>query len=229
MKFVITLLYLIITFSFLHSYGQDSTRVEFSISTNTTQYFFLDFPLIFEKYYTRHTLGLLISYRPSTMNSGEVTSGKGPITGEYVFQNYHNYLYHAVTVGVNSKYFFSKKNNLYIDGQVFYRYWWFDNKEAVFENVEGGYTFDGLRTEKQNILGFKLLFGKSIQIVSRHKIRPIINMYVGTGLRYKKYRFETFNGFVNGNYYTYKEDVWSQWIPSLEFGMNIGLGVDMKR
>jgi len=208
------------------AFGQDSTRVKFSISTNPTQYFFLDFPVIFEGYYHRHTIGLTISYRPSTLNSGEISSGKGPRLGEYIYQNYHNYLYNAVTLGLNSKYFLRKQDNVYLDGQIFYRYWWFDRKKASFENVEGGYSFDGTRTEKQNILGFKLLFGKTVEYKYGHKIRPIINMYVGIGLRYKTYLFETFDGVVNGSYYSYKKDNWSLWTPSLEFGITLGLGVD---
>ena len=225
----------IITLCFVYpTFGQDSNSVNYSISTNISQYLFLDFPVTFEKYYNRHTIGLTLSYRPSTINSAVISGGYGAVLGTgYTNQNYHNYLYNAMTIGLNSKYYLTTHTNkFYIDVNVFYRYWWFDNKHATYEkNVENfsEYHFDGIRSEKQNILGLKLLMGQTRVFREGHKIRPIINLYAGLGLRYKMYSFETFNGYVNDDYYAYKKDAWSEWTPTIEFGLNVGLAVCEKK
>jgi len=229
MKTLFFTFFIVICF-FYPTFGQDSGRIKYSISTNVSQYLFLDFPVTFEKYYNRHTIGLTMSYRPSTMNSAVITDiGFGAVPGTgYVNQNFHNFLYNAMTIGLNSKYFLTTPNRFYIDVNLFYRYWWFDKKYATYDaNVEKplAYHFNGVRSEKQNILGLRLLIGVTKAFREGHKIRPIINMYFGTGLRYKIYNFETFSGYVNNEYYTYKKDTWGQWVPTMELGVNIGLAV----
>lgn len=211
-------------------FGQNYSRVNYSISTNISQYLFLDFPVTFEKYFNRHTLGLTVSFRPATKDSAVVTGGFGAVPGTgYVNQNFHNFLYNGLTIGLNSKYFFTTSNRFYFDAHLFYRYWWFDKKYAVYkENVEAPseYHFNGIRSENQNIFGLRLLIGMSKVYREGNRIMPIINLYAGTGIRYKIYNFETYNGFVNGVYFTYKKDTWSQWVPTIEFGMNIGFVVN---
>lgn len=217
-------LLLFITSSFFHSaFGQDSSRVRFAISTTVTEYTLLNFPIVLEKYYKKHTIGLTAAYRPSTSNGREIDVGYGgmPFVG-YTSQNYRNPLYESITLGLNSK-FFLLPEKYYVDIQVFYRYWWFDNKMAKSESRE--YSFDGLRSERQNVVGLKFLMGRTFVFRHGRNISHIIDMYAGTAIRYRTYRFETVDGYINDQYYTYKKETWSDWIPSIQFGVNIGLGI----
>jgi len=220
----IILIWICITITQGFSFGQDSTRVKFKIMTQPTQFLSNDFPLIFEKVFKRSALGLTIAYRPSTQNSGKIKSYGYGLAGIYWYQNFTNDLYNAVTVGVNSKYFIVKKYNLFIEAHLFYRYWWFNNKYAEFDNMEG-YRFKATRTERQNVYGLKILFGNSFQFKTKSKIKPIIDLYCGFGVRYKTWKFETFNGTIRDDYYTYKKETGNYWMPTLQGGLKIGIGM----
>jgi hypothetical protein len=74
-----------------------------------------------------------LEFRPSTKNEWEITTHG--ILGNYSFGNYFNPFYNAITIGLNSKYYFSKYNNLFIDGNIFYRFWWFDKKNCSYNNI----------------------------------------------------------------------------------------------
>jgi len=142
----------------------------------------------------------------------------------YANQNFFNPLYNAFTIGINSKNYFSKYNNLYIDGNIFYRFWWFDKKNCSYNNVEDE-VWSGIRTERQNVYGIKLLIGNTFQIRTNIKIKPIIDLYCGVGLRYKTCRFETINGtFFNSLFLPYKLETENYWAPSVHFGLNVGFG-----
>lgn len=219
------LLYAFIAFTFFNQKvcAQKDTIESLRISTIPVQYFFLDFPFIIEKSYKRHTLGVLISYRPSTKSSGEIPGITG-LGGEYIYQNYWNPLYNGVTAGFVSKYYLSEKRKSFLEADLFYRFWWFNNKDAIFDNVEG-YRFEGTRTERQYIAGLKLLFGSSKKLPSKSRYQPFLDTYFGLGVRYKYYQFETYDGFVWDQYYDYKKDQGNLWLPSLHFGVRIGLNM----
>ncbi|MEO6903409.1 MAG: hypothetical protein ABI315_09655 [Bacteroidia bacterium] len=205
------------------SFGQDSTEVKFRITTTPIQLFFYDFPLNFEKSFKKYTVGVIASYRLSTRNSGRVSGGAG-LLGGYRTQNFWNPLYNAFTIGLNSKYYFVKEKHDFIESILFYRYWWFNNKDCEYDNVEG-YNFQGTRTERQDIFGLKLLYGHSFTIKIKSNVKPIIDLYVGLGLRYITYKFETVNGKVKDIYYDYKQDIGNSWAPTFHFGLKLGLGI----
>lgn len=210
-------------FSNVKAHAQSDTIESLRISTIPVQYFFLDFPFIIEKSYQRHTLGVLISYRPSTKSSGEIPGITG-LGGEYIYQNYWNPLYNGVTAGFVSKYYLSEKRKSFLEADLFYRFWWFNNKDAIFDNVEG-YRFEGTRTERQHIAGLKLLFGSSKKLPSKSRYQPFLDTYFGLGVRYKYYQFETYDGFVWDQYYDYKKDQGNLWLPSIHVGVRIGLNM----
>jgi len=230
-----TLLILIfITLIQKFSFAQDTTQIGLKIMILPTQFLFLDFPLTIEKVFKRETLGLTVSYRPSPQSSGEIRGGHG-LFGYYLDQSFRNSMYNCFTVGLNSKYFLSKRKKLFLDANLFYRYWWFDNKNCHYDNVEG-YRFNATRTENQNEYGFKLLFGNSFQIKTKSKVKPIIDLYCGLGLRYITYVFETFNGTINETYYSYKKETGNNWSAaqdritlgspiSVQGGVKIGIGL----
>ena len=219
---------IILTFILLGLYctnsnAQDTCRLDYRITTIPFQYLFNDYAFTFEKVYSnRRTLGLTLGFRPSTKNEGElITYG---MAGNYSFGNYFNPFYNAFTIGLNSKYYYSKYNNRFIEGNIFYRFWWFDKKNCYSTNVEEG-VWSGIRTERQNVYGMKILFGKTITIRTNIKIKPIIDIYYGVGLRYKTCRFETFNATLEHYYFIPNIlEIKSYLSPSIHFGLRVGLG-----
>ena len=217
------LLFFLYFFSYKFSVSQDSTEVKLRITTIPIQLCFYDFPINIEKSFNQFTAGVITSYRLSTRNSGRVSGGVG-LLGGYQTQNFWNPFYNALTIGLNSKYYFAKEKHDFIESILFYRYWWFNYKDCEYNNVEG-YNFQGTRTERQDVLGLKLLYGQSFTIKVKSKVKPIIDLYVGLGLRYNTYKFETFNGTVKGIYYDYKQDTGNSWAPSFHFGLKLGIGI----
>jgi hypothetical protein len=152
-----------------------------------------------------------------------VNGGMG-LFGDYLDQNFWNPLYNAITIGLNSKYYLTPKKHLFYEAHLFYRHWWFNNKDCEYDNVEG-YQFDGIRTERQNVLGLKALFGSSFKINLNSKVKPIFDLYCGIGVRYKNYRFKTYNGTVGDTYVNYWKDKGSIWKPSIHLGLKIGVEI----
>jgi len=208
-----------------YSNAQDTCRLKYRITTIPFQYLFNDYNLTFEKAVSnRRTLGLTLGFKPSTKNGGDLEFSTHGLMGYYQYQNFWNPLYNAFTVGINSKYYFSKYNNRFIEGNIFYRLWWFDKKNCSYNNIEDE-SWSGNRTERQNVYGMKLLFGKSYQIKTNIKIKPVIDIYWGVGLRYKTCRYETINGtFDNLLFLPYKLETENFLAPSIHFGLKMGFG-----
>lgn len=205
--------------------AQDTTlQATFRVMTIPSQFVVLDFPIVFEKIIKkRHTVGLLVSYRPATLNSGKIRGGTG-IGGDYIYQNFQNKMNNSFTVGLSTKYYMPQWYNLFFEADLFYRYWWFENKECHYDNVEG-YRFDGTRTEHQNVYGLKMLIGRSFELKSNAKVKFVLDIYGGIGLRYRNYTHETFDGTVNDQYYPYLKETGNDVTPSFQAGIKVGVGI----
>lgn len=132
-----------------------------------------------------------------------------------------NGLYEAVTIGLNSKYYFGKGRRFYGDFGLFYRNWWFENKYAKYDNVEG-YRFDGFWTEEQNVYGMKLLAGYSTYILKGTSNSIIIDFYAGIGLRNKSLWFQTFDGLVNDTHCDFYNERRNHFSVEPQAGFKVG-------
>lgn len=206
------------------AHAQDTTlHATFRVMTIPSQFVVLDFPIVIEKIIKkRHSIGLLFSYRPSTQNSGEIRAGGAG--SDYVYQNFQNKMNNAVTVGLSTKYYMPQWYNLFFEADLFYRYWWFENKDCYYNNVEG-YSFDGIRTEHQNVYGLKMLIGRSFELKSNAKVKFVLDIYGGLGMRYRTYTYETVDGTVNDQYYPYLKETGTNFSFSPQIGIKIGVGI----
>lgn len=219
--FFLTIFVSIISFS----HAQDTTlHATFRVMTIPSQFAVLDFPVVFEKIVKRHSIGLLLSYRPSTQNTGEIRGSASGMYGAYIYETFQNELNNGVTIGVNTKYYMPQLYNLFFQCDLFYRYWWFENKDCYYNNVEG-YRFDGIRTESQNVYGLKLLIGRSFELKSNAKVKFLLDIYGGLSMRYRTYVYETVDGKVNDQYYPYFRETGSNFTPSLQLGIKVGIGI----
>ncbi len=201
--------------------AQDSTKAAYRIYIKPTQFVMLDFPVMVERVQGKMAYGVMGSFKPATRNSAEVKGLAKGLFGGYELQNMGNPLYNAITGGLYAKRFHHKTS--YVCLELFYRHWWFDNKQGSYDNIEG-YRFNGLRTERQNVVGLKVLFGETIVNTRFLGKRFLLDIYGGFGARYKSYRFETTNGTVWDLPNSDGVDKGVSRSLSLHFGLNIGIG-----
>jgi len=209
------LLFLSIILVQINSIGQDTTLIKYRITTSPLQYIFNNYSLAFEKTYKRHTYGLELGYRFNRSHKINNELHNYSYDLNYNLQNFFNYLYNAYSVSLNSKYYF--KNNRFIELNIFYRYWWFTNKYCEFYDEHYNFT-KGVKTEKQNVYGIKFLYGKSFNIKSSGKIKPIIDLYCGIGLRYKNCEYKIVSSQIENI------DFENIYLPSFHLGIKMGIG-----
>jgi hypothetical protein len=224
---------IIISILFVYSYGQnvfDNENIRmiatenFRITVTPTQFIFCEFPITFEKTLSnKFSVGVTLSYKKDTQENGKVWSWDG-LGSYYPNLNLWNKLYEAAGINASSKYYYTKCKNWYIELNFSYKHLWFDSKNAVFDNVEG-YRFNGTRTERQNVFVIRPLIGYSFCINIAGKIKPIIDIYAGIGIRRDFFTFKTFNGTVYETYYEYKKETGTYTTPSFHFGIKTGISI----
>jgi hypothetical protein len=84
---------------------------------------------------------------------------------------------------------------------LFYRFYWFDDKELFFDNFESD-RFNSIRSERIHVTGLKFLagFNNKIQVSGNTAIN--VKLYGGPGVRYKNYWYED----VDNKRYLWEED-----------------------
>ncbi len=192
------------------------------ISIKPTQLFYIDIETHIGIKKSRSVTGLILAYRPSTKDSGKIKAGGSGMAGGYQLQNIFNRLYTGFTTGLFKKFYVDKKTTSFLETDLFYRNWKFNNKNASYNNVEG-YRFNGHRTENVNVYCLKLLAGRTVLLSKSKKVKPFIDFYTGLGIRYKLSNYKTQPGYVYDIYYDYKTDAFKELLPSFQAGLTFGL------
>lgn len=168
-----------------------------------------------------YRVGVITGFRPSTQKDGEVINNIVGLGGSYHNSRHFNDLYNAYTIG-----FYFKRllfnSPIFFESNYFYRHWYFHDKQASFDNVEG-YRFNATRTESTKVHCIKLLLGKTFVRQTDKKLKPYIDIYAGVGLRTIRMNYQTYNGTVNDINHNYLEENISQnWITP-HLSIKIGL------
>lgn len=214
-------IFFILTICCLGFLQGNSQRV-YEIGIKPTEFAFLNFETNFAIGNKKTRYGIFLSYRPSTQDSGLIKAGGSGAAGGYS-QPHFNKLYTSYTLGLYQKTYLNKALNLFLETDIFYRNWGFQNKPAEYKNVEG-YRFRGVRTENIDVYGLKLLLGKTLLLSRKDKqLKPYIDVYAGAGIRYREETFETFNGFVRDEFHTYKKEKFSSTLPTPHLGLKLGV------
>lgn len=216
MKERFVLLVTICIFTSLH--GKSQRVMEFSIKP--TEAVFLNFEVNAAIGNKKTRYGILLSYRPSTQDSGLAKNGGSGAAGGYG-HNHYNKLYNSFTVGFYRKSYFGESLGFW-EVDIFYRNWSFKDKQARFETK--GYSFQGVRTENVNVYGLKILMGQTFFLTRKDKrLRLYGDIYAGAGIRYKQGYYKTSDGYVNDVYYDYIKEKYSEIWPSPQLGIKLGL------
>lgn len=201
--------------------AQNDSTAHFRISSKISQYFFINFPFSLDIYTTPNlSFGMDVAFKPALRTTGQVL----PLTvgDDYLMQNFWNAHYNSFTLGVHTKMFVRKLEGWYVEPNMYYRHWWFTDKDVEFNEYEN-YSYSGIRSERQNVIGINVLVGKSFDIFRLHGIRYFIDMDIGPGISYKQYTFTTRKGTVNGEYASQIIESGNLWKATINFGLSLGL------
>lgn len=193
--------------------AQDKSAPRYRLSTIPTQVLFLEFPLIVERRCDRSTWGLIGSYRPAFVRSGEIP-GRGP----YHLQNNWNFAHEQITAGLLHKFYLRDRYGFHLETQLLYRHWWFDAKNITYEDDDDVIV---LRSTKQDVVILKLLIGKSVMWHRKKGPAHVMDLYAGASIRSKTIR-STLRS-VGGHASEFEEED-RIWLPGLQIGLRYGIG-----
>lgn len=170
----------------------------------------------------RNMLSLGFAYRPDTDGGGELDGICIGMCEDYWFQKPANFFYKMFFTSISYKIFPKTMNHTYYEAQLFYKHWWFEDKYVKYDgNV--GYGFDGLRDERENVFGLKILMGYIKYWRNDKKLKPFIDVYGGIGIRYKDMSYFTHQGTVNEVYYENYQENFSFIMPSIHINFRTGI------
>ena len=107
-----------------------------------------------------------------------------------------------------------------LDG--FIRQWWFDRKTVRYSNVED-VTFDGIRSERTDVLALRLLWGTASEpkFKAGRNSANVLEFFGGVGYRWKSGSWVMHTGTYQGNpVYEYAGGEDSE-MPTLHFGVRL--------
>lgn len=200
----------------------------YRISFKPLQAIFLDFPVVVERQFGRHGAVIELSYRMATSDSAEITPRFSGIGDSYFWHSYFNPLNQAVTISVGYKYYFLKRfrHKFFINPNLFYRLWWVDDKWAKYDAWFDHQDFEGHLTERKHVFGVKFLAGKTFLFLEGKKVMPLLEFYVGVGVRGYRYVHDIRDGMVAGQAVGHhRKSGWSAMIsPQLGFRLGFATG-----
>ena len=80
----------------------------------------------------------------------------------YHFDPMFNSFAHAVYFSFAPAYYFSSDRKYYLQAELFYRYYWFDDKQLYYRDENSAYSYNSIRSERANVFGIKLLAGINV-------------------------------------------------------------------
>ena len=204
--------------------AQQDTLPTWKATSEVIQLFFVNLNVAVERTVPYGSHGVLLAYRPSLRSGGEVGGLQGQF-GSYGNQNSWNWLYQSFTIGSTNTMWLGSSHSDFLRLDALYRRWWFDDKMARYENVEG-YRFDGSRTERQDVIALKVLFGTpwKKRIGKGKRSWLIVENYYGLGIRWTTARFWTHTGTVGDVTRQDFSETFRQTEGALHVGVRMGIG-----
>ena len=130
---------------------------KYAISMQPLQLFCRDVPITFERIYKRSTIGLTLGYRfDSKLNENPIQQISYYAGNDFGFTAPR---FKGITLGINSKLFLDKERTFYLEGQLFYRYWWFNDRMYINSTGTGADNYVYLVSGNRNVVGLKMLVG----------------------------------------------------------------------
>jgi hypothetical protein len=198
-----------------------------------TQLVFPEIVLTYEHFLTnRLSLSYSLGYKIPVGNGNVINEFGHGLFAIYEYQYMFNKFSNAIYLSIGPSYYLGHKRKFYLQCELFNRYYWFDKKRLAFDNVET-YRYNSIRTERNNVTGIKILIGTNIKLSISGSYFLNFKIYLGPGLRYKIYNYENVNNIKNINgqdtIIPYNKELGSLILPSVQFGVKIGITGKSKR
>jgi hypothetical protein len=202
--------------------GKDSISYHNYIEFKPFQLLFRELVLEYERPINQKWgYGLGLAYRFDRNHVPEFSGGSTGLFGDYQFQNMFNPHYKAFYFCISPKRYFNKHNFLSLD--IFYRYWWCDNKHIIFESRWSN--FDAIRTDKVSVYGLKILINSRQRLYKfTTNFESVITFYAGLGYRFRTYQYESLGGTIFNLPNIYKKENGQEHLPSIHLGLRLGFG-----
>ncbi len=192
-----------------------------------TQLFFPEIILTFEHFVKpKLSFSYSLGYKIPTGKGNTLSPIGHGLFAAYEYQYLFNKFSNAVYLSFAPSFYIDKHRKYYLQPELFYRFYWFDNKKLAFDGER--YNYNSIRSERNHVIGFKLLAGvnKSIHISEKKAIN--IKLYGGLGIRNKYYNYKNIDNIVN-NYdgtsttIPFEVEKGQCLLPSFHLGFKIGV------
>ncbi|MBK8498557.1 MAG: hypothetical protein IPL52_06990 [Flavobacteriales bacterium] len=169
----------------------------------------------------RWSYGIHGAYRPSLSPGGEVKPGAGR-AGEYENLHWRNWMLRAYTIGPCIRMNFKGSTGNYVEVDGFYRHWWFDRRNVRYINAED-VSFDGIRSERTDVLAVRLLWGAASEPVFKagRNSANVLEIFGGVGYRWKSGSWLMHTGTYMGNPVYEYSGTEEATMPTLHFGIRL--------
>lgn len=166
-----------------------------------------------ERLWGRRSFGILAAYKPK---------GGREFTPDVYDDTYPGDEFKGITLGVNSKYYFSKTKRWFYEGQLFYRDWLRTYDYAHYNTQAQFIEYD--MSQKFRVYGLKVLLGYSTTFVHSGRVRPLLTLYTGAGFRARQeHHLQAYKvDGVPDPAYDKKE--WKA-LPSVHLGLTLGVEI----
>jgi hypothetical protein len=193
-----------------------------------TQLFSPELIITYERFYNQnHSYSYSIGYKVPNEKGNTVEPFGHGLFAIYEYQYMFNEFANAIYTSFAPSHYFGKYNKYYFQSELFYRYYWFNDKRMDFDNFED-IGFNAIRSESSHILGLKILLGAN-HTIRLNEFKAInIKIYGGVGFRYKNYKYENIDNVYSDNmghtlivpFQSIKGDLF---VPSIQLGIKIGV------
>ena len=154
---------------------------------------------------------------------GSFESFGGGLWGVYEHQYLMNKYLNGLYVSTGPTFYFKGQRKYFVGCQLLYRFYWMNAVRLSFDDVET-YRFNSVRTERNNVLGLKLLFGDIHGYKLTDKFSFNVRRYIGFTGRIKWYRYKNEDALLlDGSYSNYNKSGTYYWPISPFFGIDIGI------
>lgn len=132
----------------------------------------------------------------------------------------------AIRLATGPVFYTDESRRRFVQFAYFLRHWWLTNQRIQIDRHSSD-DIDVLRTDRTNAYGIKLFMGTTgtlFHSLEDEEPSPLTYaLYMGVGLRYKTFWYESRDGTIGGQVVNYLFERGQYWTPSVHLGLRLNL------
>lgn len=200
-------------------------RVNKAIYILPTQLIFPEVLLTYEHFmHDSLSLSASFGYKIPTGSGNTLEPFGSGLWAVYENQYMFNEFSHGIYGSFAASFYFDKNQTFFFSPELFYRFYWFNDKRLFFDN-EVTDRFNSIRTERNHVVGLKLLIGWNRMINTSKNATLAFKFYTGLSTRYKSYTYENVDNILeDGTVIPFEIEKGSTYWPvAIQLGVKIGM------